>query len=444
MEQTHLSAQNHIEKKYICVRIWGGICVCLSIILLYVFQTTFVQGLDTYAYDTFLRLSAGGKPSSKLLFVDIDEESLKEFGQWPWPRHMTARMVGTLKEHGASAIGLDLLFMESDRSAPQDVLESFRNRFGMTIPLETLPENMHVHDRILASVVAQSPTVLGMFVISGDDGTAAFFEDTPPEEVIVMHASGNEDPLRYVYQEQSASVPLAELRTAAPMGAINTFVGDDGVVRDLPLVLRIQDRLAFSLSLRTFMRSLDTSEVQLINNSEGLSEIHVGKHVIPVKPNGSIAVPFRYENGAFDTVSAADILNNTVKSEDIEGRICIVGTSAVGLYDIVATPLGSTYAGAEVHLMALDAMLDKDFMAYDEWLSWKQVSVLLFVGLALTLLLCRTAPLVSLCTFVVGLGSVLVGTWTLFQNGLFFSPVYLIILMTLLTFCMALTKAKKG
>src|SRR5271163_5079735 len=39
--------------------------------------------------------------------IEIDDESLKRLGQWPWPRERLATLVEALKNAGAAAIAFD-------------------------------------------------------------------------------------------------------------------------------------------------------------------------------------------------------------------------------------------------------------------------------------------------------------------------------------------------
>ena len=72
--------------------------------------------LHNRVYDAFLS-SNTGQPSSVPVIVDIDEKSLQQYGQWPWPRYRVAILLDKLRDLGASSIGLDMMFAEEDRTS---------------------------------------------------------------------------------------------------------------------------------------------------------------------------------------------------------------------------------------------------------------------------------------------------------------------------------------
>ena len=93
-----------------------------------------------------------------VVIVDIDEESLRKLGQWPWPRTRVADLVTRLTELGAAAIAFDVVFAEPDRLSPALAADDFRDLDEETRDkLRALPSN----DEVLAEAMRQSRVVLG-------------------------------------------------------------------------------------------------------------------------------------------------------------------------------------------------------------------------------------------------------------------------------------------
>src|SRR5512146_985016 len=69
--------------------------------------------------DTYFRLAPAPRSSSQVVLVLIDDESLREYGRWPWSRTLLAQMTTSLAQAGASAIGIDVLLSEA-QSADAD------------------------------------------------------------------------------------------------------------------------------------------------------------------------------------------------------------------------------------------------------------------------------------------------------------------------------------
>jgi len=90
--------------------------------------------------------------------VDIDEDSLKTIGQWPWPRTTVAELVTRITQLGAIAIGFDVIFAEPDRMSPAIAEQSFRGIDADTrAKLDSLPSN----DDVFADAIKHSRVVVG-------------------------------------------------------------------------------------------------------------------------------------------------------------------------------------------------------------------------------------------------------------------------------------------
>jgi adenylate cyclase len=87
-----------------------GVAITILIGIFYIYQPNFVSFLDNKIYDIILRRNYISTTSDKVKIIDIDEQSLKEFGQWPWPRYRVALLLQKLNQAGALAVGMDILF----------------------------------------------------------------------------------------------------------------------------------------------------------------------------------------------------------------------------------------------------------------------------------------------------------------------------------------------
>ena len=110
-------------------------------------------------YDVYQVLKPREYQPVPVRVVDIDEESLAEFGQWPWPRGLVAKLVDRLTELGAAVIAFDILFSEPDRLSPNELIQSLNiNNDTLTAMIKTLPNG----DELLAASMNRSPIVLGI------------------------------------------------------------------------------------------------------------------------------------------------------------------------------------------------------------------------------------------------------------------------------------------
>jgi len=73
-------------------------------------------------FDAFQRTAPRGVAALPAVIVDIDDESLQQFGRWPWPRTRLARLIDATHRLGALAVGLDIIMPEADSQSPQRLL----------------------------------------------------------------------------------------------------------------------------------------------------------------------------------------------------------------------------------------------------------------------------------------------------------------------------------
>ena len=92
------------------------------------------------------------------VIVDIDEKSLREVGQWPWPRTVLAELFKKSKEAGMLVLGLDVLFAEKDRTSPELISKDLEKRNPKIAELlKELPSN----EAIAVDNMKQFPVVIG-------------------------------------------------------------------------------------------------------------------------------------------------------------------------------------------------------------------------------------------------------------------------------------------
>src|ERR1700730_3225470 len=85
-----------------------------------------LEELRLRTFDLFQVLRPREQTLRPVVIVDIDEASLKDIGQWPWPRTVVADLVTHIAQAGAVATGFDIVFAEPDRMSPAVAVESFR------------------------------------------------------------------------------------------------------------------------------------------------------------------------------------------------------------------------------------------------------------------------------------------------------------------------------
>lgn len=407
-----------------------GMSIALLMLVLYVAQPAMLVQVDRKAYDTFLKYQSGGSPSPVPVIIDIDEKSLAAYGQWPWPRYHIAHLLEKLTQMGVAAVGLDILFSEPDGSSPAQIKQHLKKNFNIDFEFTGLPPQLQDNDNLLATVLSQSPAVLGLFLRF--DGISVDSQLLPPPTGIVEQLpTGAAPPRDKLLRASGVTLPMPALRKMATQGFINVLPDSDGIIRAAPLVMQIHNanrQLVYaSLAVRSLMQAMGVKTMILKSNADGLESIRIGKTVIPVTPEGFFRVPFRGPSRTYPYISVYDVLENNIPPNFLQGRIALVGTSATGLLDIRATPLDAVYPGVEVHATIIDAILSGRSISIPAWTMGAQVLAIMLTGVLCCLAFGLLKPAIYLPVALALTSGAVAASFSIFQSGSYFSPIYVVI-----------------
>jgi adenylate cyclase len=382
------------------------VCVLLliGIAVLRYFDPGPVEELRIRVFDTFQRIDPRKKTIRPVTIVDIDEKSLAKLGQWPWSRTTIADIIINLTNLGAVAIGFDVLFSEPDRLNPDQVAGQMRFIDDVTRKrLRELPTN----DEILSNAIRRSRVVLGETGLA--QVKSELDESLPTTGFATL--GGEAEPHLFQFAGLLRNVPVLE-RAAAGRGLITINTERDGLIRRVPMVMRAQGMLMPSLSLEILRVVSGTPTVLIKADEAGVKSIALRGLEIPTDRNGQLWVHFARQDPSI-YVSASDVLDGKVPPDKISGKLVLIGTSAVGLSDIKATPASRAIPGVEIHAQMLESALTGAFVQQPSY-----GIVLEFLGaIIMGLLVIAFAPRFGPVTLVVVGGmfaSILVGTSWLF------------------------------
>ena len=122
------------------------------------------QALRDITFDNYQRIHPRTAYDFPVRIIDIDEASLAEYGQWPWPRDLMATLATRLTQLGAASVVFDILFPEPDRSSPSQIIESLRARLPEEVAAGLDALDLTDHDAQFAAALAEGPTVVGFSV----------------------------------------------------------------------------------------------------------------------------------------------------------------------------------------------------------------------------------------------------------------------------------------
>jgi adenylate cyclase len=359
-----------------------------------------IEELRVRTFDTFQRIDPRVKTERPVTIVDIDEKSLAKLGQWPWPRTRIADLVSNLTKLGAVVIAFDVIFSEPDRLNPDVAADTFRNLDEATREkLRALPSN----DQVFADTMRRSRVVLG------ESGLPSVLSELDPTLPVTGLAMLGEEPQRFMFKFPGLLRNTAVLeKAAAGRGLLTINPERDGIIRRVPMIMQAQGITMPSLSFEMLRVVTGTGTIFIKADHAGMTSIGVKGFQIPTDRHGQLWVHFAHYDPTL-YVSAADILDGSVKPEMIENKLVLVGTSAVGLNDIKTTPVSSAMPGVEIHAQVLEAALTKSLLAQPPYGPALEFGAALLLGI----LVIAFAPMFGPVTLVaVGalFASLLVGT----------------------------------
>jgi adenylate cyclase len=344
---------------------------------------------------------AGTKPvTDRVVIVDIDERSLATHGQWPWRRDLIARLVAQLRHAGASVVALDIMFAERDRS----------------------DENA---DDVFADTLRHGRVVLGYGLMFEAVPTGSQNCALHPFSIAVLQPAGGSDASPF-FRATGAVCSLPVLASAAgASGFLNATPDRDGILRRVPLLAEFDGRVYPSLALAaaTALTGARDGLVQVSNdNSTSLALDH---RRVPLDGKGNLLLRFRGKKRTFPYLSAVDVLDARVGSETLRDKIVLVGTTALGTREVVATPLDTLFVGVEVQATVVDNLLQGDFVRRPEDRGVIESGATLAAGIVVALLITTRGVALGTSLAFGGLGAFwLAVVWLLASRGLYVSPLF--------------------
>lgn len=309
-----------------------------------------IEELRVRTFDTFQRFDPRVKTVRPVTIVDIDEKSLAKLGQFPWPRTRIADFVANLTRLGAVAIGFDIMFAEPDRLNPDVAADTFRNLDEETrVKLRALPSN----DQIFADAMRHSRVVLG------ETGLPEILSELDKTLPVTGLATLGEDPQRFIYEFPGLLRNTPVLETAASGRGLLTINPErDGIVRRVPMIMKVQGVIMPSLSFDMLRVVTGSSTIVIKTDKAGIKGLAVGGFQIPTDLNGQLWVHFARRDPSI-YVSAAEVFEGSIPPEKIKGKLVLIGTSAAGLNDIKTTPVDPAMPGVEIHAQVLESALTR-------------------------------------------------------------------------------------
>ena len=380
-----------------------GLLPTLAAAVLSLTRPAALANLEYAVYDRLVRWTPTRQPSGKIVIVDVDEKSLTSIGQWPWRRDVISRLIDSLRDRGAAAVALDIMFPESDRYEGTG----------------------RSPDAVLSDTLRKGRAILGYGLLFDPTGEAPKPCVQHALSLPIIRGAGvqTEDPF---FRATSAVCNIPTLTDAAQAsGFLNAAPDPDGILRRAPLLMQYRGRVYPALSLAAVRSVSNAHNLVLRIANVNTAALGLEGQEVPLDGKSNLLLRYRGAKRSFPYVSAADVLNGQVDPDEFKDRIVFIGTTALGTREVVATPLDTLFVGVEVQATVADNLIQRDFMYRPEHGVTLETQVVIGLGTIAALVVARFGLIWGAIVSM----SFLVAAWTgsrslLATDGAYFSPLY--------------------
>ncbi len=368
-----------------------GCFITLFFIGLFLYRPAFVTFLDQKLYDV-MHLALKDRGSPQPMIVDIGDQSLEAFGQWPWSRDLLARLCTLILQGSPLAVGMDILLSEPDRTSLNKALKALKERSVIpNLPTMSSSGTDLDNDLILARVLRQGPFILGCKFLG--KRPLSLPPGLLPLDTTLVSPIPETDLFQWFPPFKGILAPLPLfLQASQGSGVVNALSDNDGIIRRTPFITGYKGKFYPSLSLATLMLAMGANKITLKASPAGLTSVSIKNLTIPVSSQGHLLLHFRKDTSAFTTLSAGDLLQGKIDPAIMKNRIVFMGTSASGLGDYHATPLSQYFFGVGIHATAVDNILNRNLLSRPSWAMGMEWVMVLFTGILCTLMLMYLKP----------------------------------------------------
>ncbi len=388
-------------KKYL------GLIFLALLVLIKIQDSNFVKRIENISYDIYQSIFEENSEFNDVLIVDIDEKSIGEIGQFPWRRDVFANLVEKLENLEASVISFDIFFSEEDKQNPSKILGE----------LNISNEGVLDSDQSLITAIQNSNVILPVL---GDISVFDKMNNSKPKTNFISRGGDAEN---YLYNFKNKITSLEVINNAAKgIGNISYLDNQDGVLRSLPILLKIDGDIWPSLSLET-LRLLHNNKSILIQSSEsGIKTIRTKNYSFNTDPNAIVHINYK-KFGKDKYISAVDILNDKISKNIIKDKIILIGSSAQGLFDFVKIPSGKVIPGVETHAHAIENIINNDFIIKNLKTDIIEIIILLISLILVLIIPKKVNPKLSI-VFFVGLCVFLITSSLVFYQFNYFIDIF--------------------
>ena len=381
------------------------------------FDFDILQPLEHKVYDSMARLRQR-KAATKVVVLAIDDQSIQQLGSWPWPRSYLAEMVKLLSDYGVHVMGISLLYPTREVNPGLQELEYIKEILNdkpsksgrktatkINSILTEAGKRLNHDARLISAVRSARNVVLPLRFTLGNPGNGSShklsdwlivnsieLKITPPTQNALSVDSNR---LRGIFNNHKIQAgritePYHDLsKKAGALGHINLIGDQDGVVRNIPLLITYQNRDFASFA---FQVARKYSGGRLKEIKIGPDNIVLGHLQIPTGKHHRMLIDYSGQNANIQQISFADVINGKVEAKTFHKKVVLLGVTAEGLSQHYNTPTGSNVSGLEIEAAAVENIINAKYISRPSWVFFLEILALLYFGFFLLFVIPRVTP----------------------------------------------------
>ena len=316
-----------------------SLLLCVKLIDPYMVESVRLKFYDYLMLDTPVQ-------SEQIVVANIGEKALEKYGQYPFPRDIQAKIIDDLYQRNAGLVGTTILFLEPDRFEQDTVLQ------------KSLTDKPVVLSQVLSGSCSRNNAQTrrtGVAVV-GDGEPTAFLPDYP---CVLDNIPALQD-------------------AAAGVGITSSLPETDGVVRRVPLLGTSAGEYYPAFALELLRVAAGEPSYQAKVNQTGVEAVRVPSfETIKTDEYGRIFINPNYKFQSLEV--------GTETKMDLSQKIVILGVSAAGIQNPVATPQGAQFP-QQLQASIVQTLLDGVSISVPAWTPVLDTSLLILITISILLI----------------------------------------------------------
>ena len=339
--------------------------------VLTIYPPDILKTIESKTYDLRFQIRGARAVRDVAAVVAIDEKSINKLGRIPWTRTTMARLLDAISSYRPKVIGIDFIFSEPEVSEGLKAVKELQRSLGkaeLSKKIRAMEREFNADLRLETSLKKAGNVVLPLVFIVPVQGTVMAESAEPMHIMGAQYLYVKEGGFSLPFVAQQALTPLERFAEGtAAMGHIYTSYDADGTIRREPLSVRFKDSYypSFGLEIARIYLGIGKDEAELITGAG----IGLKDRFIPTDESGSVLIDYAGPAGTIPTYSAIDVIEGSIPADALDGRAVLLGTTAIGAYDIHVTPYANM-PGVEKQASVVEGVVANRFIVRSEsqWL----------------------------------------------------------------------------